>query len=399
MGKSEPRRVRVEPGIFKRPDGKLEIGWRDAAGKQRWRVVEGGIKAARAALDIERAKRAKGERVPLAPRLTFTAAGEAWWSAIEPRVRPRTQETYAGHLKRLREEFGTIRLSAITPTLVAAYVARLRAAGAKGWTVRGRLQILSSIYGHAVKRLGYVGDNPVGLLDRGERPSTSDAAPWRVLTDEELTRLLDAIPAEHRLVFELMAQTGLRISEALGLTWSSVDFDAATLTVETQRAHRGAAHVATKTQNSERTITLSPELIAKLRQYRLATGRPGGGEFLLRHTGIYRGHHRAPGHAPYSQSLVNKVMQRARERAGLEPVMRGAKVIARAPVPHDLRHTHASRLIAGGFDVAEVAARLGDTIQTVLSTYAHEFDARGRRKDQSERLGEIYGFLGSAMEA
>ena len=34
--------------IYRRPDGKLEIGYRDSLGKQRWQVVEGGISAARA---------------------------------------------------------------------------------------------------------------------------------------------------------------------------------------------------------------------------------------------------------------------------------------------------------------------------------------------------------------
>jgi hypothetical protein len=51
MSNDIPRRIRVESGIYKRPaDGRLEIGWRDAQGKQRWRVVEGGIIAARKAL-------------------------------------------------------------------------------------------------------------------------------------------------------------------------------------------------------------------------------------------------------------------------------------------------------------------------------------------------------------
>jgi hypothetical protein len=44
---SAKRRTRVEPGIYRRPDGRLEIGYRDATGKQRWRVVDGGIKLAR----------------------------------------------------------------------------------------------------------------------------------------------------------------------------------------------------------------------------------------------------------------------------------------------------------------------------------------------------------------
>jgi hypothetical protein len=42
-----PRRSRVERNIYRRPDGKLEIGYRDSTGKPRWKVVEGGITAAR----------------------------------------------------------------------------------------------------------------------------------------------------------------------------------------------------------------------------------------------------------------------------------------------------------------------------------------------------------------
>jgi hypothetical protein len=63
------RRTRVENGVFRRPDGRLEIGWRDAQGRQRWRVVEGGIAAARNALVQERAKRARGETAAADPRL------------------------------------------------------------------------------------------------------------------------------------------------------------------------------------------------------------------------------------------------------------------------------------------------------------------------------------------
>jgi hypothetical protein len=51
---STSRRLRVEAGIYKRTgaDGRpaYEISWRDVQGRQRWRRVEGGVKAARVAL-------------------------------------------------------------------------------------------------------------------------------------------------------------------------------------------------------------------------------------------------------------------------------------------------------------------------------------------------------------
>jgi hypothetical protein len=60
-----PRRVRVECNIYRRPTGALEIGFKDAAGIQRWRTVDGGIMAARKLRDELLARRGRGE--PVAP--------------------------------------------------------------------------------------------------------------------------------------------------------------------------------------------------------------------------------------------------------------------------------------------------------------------------------------------
>jgi integrase len=38
-------------------------------------------------------------------------------------------------------------------------------------------------------------------------------------------RLLDEVPAKWRPLFELLAATGLRISEAIGLRWSDLVLD------------------------------------------------------------------------------------------------------------------------------------------------------------------------------
>jgi hypothetical protein len=63
-GSSPSRRERVEPGIYSRTDATgrqaFEIGFRDAQGRQRWRRVEGWIKAARAALAEAHATRSLG---------------------------------------------------------------------------------------------------------------------------------------------------------------------------------------------------------------------------------------------------------------------------------------------------------------------------------------------------
>ena len=45
----------------------------------------------------------------------------------------------------------------------------------------------------------------------------------KALTEEELRRLLDELPDRWRLLFELMAHTGLRVGEVLALQWLHLD--------------------------------------------------------------------------------------------------------------------------------------------------------------------------------
>jgi integrase len=297
------------------------------------------------------------------------------------RLRPATQRTYRFHLDLLRAEFGKTRLSAITPATVAVYVARQEAARAAGWTLRGRLTVLSAVVAYATRYLGYTGVNPVSALDRVERPAVDNEAPKRILTDSELAALLEAIDQPHRLLFTMLAETGARKSEVAGLVWRNINLDGQTITIDGQLDRATAARVPTKTRRSNRTLVITPALAQKLREYNLQMGRPAEHDLVFRR----------PSGQAYHSSSVDRVMRTARRRVGLDRIEHNGEVIARAPSPHDLRHTHASRLIAAGWDLVEVAARLGDTIETVMSEYAHAFDEVSRRGEQRDRLSAIYG--------
>jgi hypothetical protein len=69
-----PRRTRVERNIYQRASGVFEVGLKDAAGKQRWRTVDGGVMAARAVRDQLLAQRHRGELTPSRPKLRFADA-------------------------------------------------------------------------------------------------------------------------------------------------------------------------------------------------------------------------------------------------------------------------------------------------------------------------------------
>ena len=361
------RRTRVERGIYRSSSRSLEIGWTDASGKQCFRAVSGGIKAARAARAEELAKKARGE-APADNRLRFDRAAEEWESTRQ--VAERTRLAYGFALKHLRARFGRTKLAAIGVGDVARYVAARKAAGAKGWTIRKELSCLSAVFKYAA-RLGYSGVNPVQLLDHSERPDTRDAKDKRILTPEESDRLLAGMDAPYRLLFELAAESGARLGETLGLTWADVDTEGGTLRLDRQLDRHGE-RVPLKTARSRRTIEITPALSAKLAAAKLASpqSQPADLVFLSR-----RG-------TPHDHRNIMRVLSRVAERAALD---------APAPSFHDLRHTHASRLIAAGMDVQSVADRLGHaSIAITQSTYAHQFDAANRSGERRALLESIY---------
>lgn len=88
---------------------------------------------------------------------------------------------------------------------------------------------------------GDIRSNPAAgvrlAINNGHAPLAEDGH-VKALTEEELGRLLAEIPAEWRVFFELLAQTGLRIGEAIALRWGDVDFDRRRVRVR-RRFYRG----------------------------------------------------------------------------------------------------------------------------------------------------------------
>lgn len=391
---SAPVRARVEPGIYRRASGGLEIAFRDAQGKQRRRSVEGGIAAARKALTAEAARRDRGERLPANRRLTFNDAADAWWSANATRLAPNTQAVYSAALEHLRPHFGARRMEGIDADALARYVANpparrrhAKRGPLKGATLRTHVSVLGLVFRYAQRRLGLVAADPTASLEPGERPSTDDAREHRVLSPDERERLIAAVDEPHRLVFQTAADTGARMGEVLGLTWQDVNLHpgAESLTFTRQHADRRRL----KTKSSRRTIEITPGLAAELREHGLASDRGGEHDLVFTSragTGLDAG------------NVGQRVMRRAVKAAGLDDLVVGGEVLARAPTFHDLRHTHASELIASGWDVAEVSERLGHRdITTTMRVYVHEFNAAGRSAGRRARLEALRD--GSGMAA
>src|SRR5687768_3047711 len=98
---SHLRRAQVERGIYRRRAAsgawRYEITYSDSMGKQRWQVVPGGLREARAARGGILAKLGRGERV-VKSNETFETFALAWLETAD--LRQRTRDTYRNSLVR-----------------------------------------------------------------------------------------------------------------------------------------------------------------------------------------------------------------------------------------------------------------------------------------------------------
>ena len=374
-----PRRRPVprHPGIYyrPRPGSKVtppyEVPYLDSGGTRRWAVVHGSLDDAEARRAELRLRRRRGERIePI--RQTFADYAREWLERQD--VRPRTREIYSWALEQhLIPRLGRRRLDQISCEDVAALIAALRRQGLKGWTITSALRPLSIILAQAARR-GAIAVNPCSQPERGERPRHDDQRPKRILTLEEMQALLEGADCEqYRCLLELMLAAGLRIGEALGLAVCDLDRTHSLIRVECQLGRDGQ-RTPLKTAEAQRTIDIPPQLMHRLLALVEERGQlfnPGALVFASRN----------------ETGLVRKVAREALKRA-----VKAAQLAPPAPTLHDLRHSHASMLIALDVSLVDVQRRLGHRKpDTTLRLYAHQWKEREARRSQvGRRLGQLF---------
>ena len=159
----------------------------------------------------------------------------------------------------------------------------------------------------------------------------------RYLTRAELVHLLDEVPPKWRPLFELLAATGLRISELRGRSALERPRPGRRHAhLQVRRAVKGAL-VAPKSRHGARLIPLTAELATMLRARRPRRAEDDAFVFAGR-----------DGAASDQGSLRRRVLVPAAERAGLTGV--GF---------HTLRHTCASMLIESGLSPLRLQRWMG----------------------------------------
>ena len=232
--------------------------------------------------------------------------------------------------------------------------------GQSNTSIRKIISILRQVFDYAVL-YGDIRVNPASQVPMPKKVNNKDKRQV-FLTAEDAQKMLDAFRDEELgPIVYVTLYYGLRKSEALGLRWQAVDFEANTITINHTVVSNG--HIvrkdSTKSYCSNRTFQLLPDVkdvLLKLKDQqenyktRLGSGYHNNDYIFKNPNGI-----------PYRPDSLTRSFKRALERHGL-PQMRY----------HDLRHSTASILVDKGWDINDIKEWLGHSdISTTANIYAH----------------------------
>ncbi len=315
------------------------------------------------------AREAKGDRTGSArpapsSKRPFADYARTWIKTAQGRTRQGldedTRRAYAAALEaHAIPHLGSRPLRDIDRSDINALITKLQKQGLSAASIAKYIAPLRALFGDAVEN-GHVAANPalglkINAKARSDNATPGEAERAKTLTHVELAAVLAAIPEQHRLPFELMAHTGCRISEILGLDWSDVTFDESPM-LRVQRQWYLGKLKPPKTAAGVRTLELTPTLARRL----WMLGADATGPILHTRTG---------------RRLSARNLARTLDMAGAQAGVPGV-------TPHTFRHTHGSMLLDEGWTIAEVAERLGHADPAITAAvYTHRM--RDRRRELS----------------
>ena len=339
---------------------------------------------------------------------TLDAFFAEWIETIRPTVRPSTWASYERNMRvHVSPRLGGIPLQDVDAGTIARLYSALLAdghRGVNGYAKPGSQSTNTRPSGLSPRTVSYIGTilhrafddavrwgrlvrNPADAVKRPKVPSASSTVmAWDALTlGQFLSRSRTysgkgGTADRYYPLWLLLATTGLRRGEALGLRWSDLDLDAGVLSVsQTVITVDHEQTIGTpKTAAGARAVELDGATVTALREHR----RAQVGERLLMGAGFTdRGFvFFLPDGRPYHPERVSTEFDR-----------RVAKWVLPRITLHGLRHTWATLALRGGVHPKVVQERLGhSTISITLNTYSHV--SAGMQRDAAETVaGLIFG--------
>jgi integrase len=247
------KRGRGYGAVYHRPDGRWEGQIRIPGGHRRSFY-------ARTRRDVIRklaeARWALGQGLPVSAGTTSLATFfDRWLAVTRPRLQPTPMRAYAIGVRRLTPFLSRIPLRALTPGMIESTYASLLRSGLSDRTVEQAHAVLHRVLDQA-KHWGVTSRNPAELVT----PLRPRRREMTALSRSQLRHFLEVTSgARWHSLWTLLGTTGLRLGEALALTWRDVDLETGKLVIQRSLRRQpggGLVFVPPKTDRSRRTVHL-----------------------------------------------------------------------------------------------------------------------------------------------
>lgn len=349
----------------------------DEDGKSRTKWISTGIKVT--GNNLREAKRAmqriladlEVQNAVYSTETLFLVWIDKWMEQKQQEVRLNTWESYQFYLeKHIRPYFAPKKLTLrkLTSQHLQDYYNEKLRDGQSVCTLKKHNAIIHGALQEAVKKR-LLTFNPADQVTF-PRQNKQERFHGTAYTAEQAVQLLDAFKGdvlEPAVVFGLCY--GLRKSEALGLRWSDIDFEAGTLTVQNTvtRMRTLIEHEQTKSAASRRVLYLMSDTVTYLERLRRQQEENrqflGEGYVISDHICVW------PDGRPVSPDYVSQHFKKVLAENNLQPIRF-----------HDLRHTAGSLLMNNGASVKQVQEFLGhEKASTTLDIYTH-IDAKAKQR-------------------
>jgi integrase len=360
--------MKLKNGIGERSPGHwaIVLEHRDAAtGKRRrvWHSFKGGKRAA----IIERARliSAMQSGTYLEPSKTSLAVYlDHWLAHIKSQVSPRSHERYCELArKNVVPLLGAVHLTKLKPAMISgAYTKALTTGrrdgrgGLSPRTVTHMHRILKQALGQAV-RWEMLTRNPADACD----PPKVEWAPMKTYDIPQTAELIEALRGTSMLMPALLAVLcGLRRGEIAALRWCNVDLTTGQMSI-VESAEQTAAGIRYKSPKSGkgRTVALSTTMVEELRAHRIERAQQ-----ILR-LGV--------------RMTDDEFVVGQPDGTAMQPTFithQWVKTIRSTSLAHlrfhDLRHAHATHMLASGVHPKVASERLGHSkVGITLDLYSH----------------------------
>jgi integrase len=308
--------------------------------------------------------------------ITVNALLDQWLETVKPNLRRKTGEDYAACLRLyVREPLGSKKLSKLTTMDVQNVYNTMLAKGLSKATLTYTHVVFKKAIRQAV-RWKMISHNP---CEDVEVPKAVHVPKFYAMNEVEIAKFRGVAKlSKWYTFFEFLLGTGLRPSEALGLTWRDVDLAKSIVKVTQQLTmHKKGdwEFEEPKTLRSKRNISLPVSITHMLVAYKQAQDALG-----------------LPN--PYNLVFHNVDGEPCSENTIAQHTFKPLIVKAKLPNEirlYDLRHTHATLLLLGGVHPKVVQERLGhSSIKITLDTYSHVLpNMQAEAADKLEGL--VYG--------